>query len=198
MVGGFGSNGLPSVELFPRPPSGTCFIPDLPQARHGHSLSLLSGGRLVVCGGYSGVHLDSCISWVAGYTSWTPLHTMRCLIPIMLHNHFHNHRSTLSVPIMLHNQFILITQSQHGENLSHGLDAALSSRLHRAAGRRWQCNTVHCRDCARYFIEQRQASNPIPGGATFSLSHSGHYACGIPDGETLILTGGNNHSFVTR
>ena len=99
---------------------------------------------------------------------------------------------------MLHNQFILITQSQHGENLSHGLDAALSSRLHRAAGRRWQCNTVHCRDCARYLIEQRQASNPIPGGATFSLRHRRIRACGIPDGETLILTGGAVHNFVTR
>merc|ERR1712037_1035669 len=38
----------------------------------------------------------------------------------------------------------------------------------------------------------------VPGGATFALSHSGAYACGIPDGETLILTGGNRHSFVTR
>ena len=101
---------------------------------------------------------------------------------------------------MLHNQFILITQSQHGESLSHGLDAALSSRLHRVAGRRSQSSKTHCRDCARYLIEQRQASNlnPIPGGATFALSHRGDHACGIPDGETLILTGGRTHSFVTR
>ena len=39
---------------------------------------------------------------------------------------------------------------------------------------------------------------PIPGGATFSLRHSGDLACGIPDGETLILTGGAGHNFVTR
>ena len=83
------------------------------------------------------------------------------------------------------------------ERFSHGLDAALSSRLHCVAGRQW-CSTAHCRDCARYLIEQRQASNRIPGGATFSLSHSGIEACGIPDGETLILTGGRTHSFVTR
>merc|ERR1712037_404942 len=38
----------------------------------------------------------------------------------------------------------------------------------------------------------------VPGGATFSLRHSGRQACGIPDGETLILTGGYIHSFVTR
>ena len=78
------------------------------------------------------------------------------------------------------------------------MDAALSSRLHRAAGRPWQCSKALCRDCARYLIEQRQASNRIPGGATFSLRHSGANACGIPDGETLILTGGDGHNFVTR
>ena len=77
MVGGHdGSNYLSSIELFPRPPSDTCSIPDLPQLRSRHSLSLLSGGRLVVCGGYNGGSLDSCISWVAGNTSWTPFHTM--------------------------------------------------------------------------------------------------------------------------
>ena len=84
VVGGFdGSNHLSSVELFPRPPSDTCSIPDLPQGRNSHSLSLLSGGRLVVCGGlrfngygYS-TYFDSCISWVAGNTSWTHFHTMR-------------------------------------------------------------------------------------------------------------------------
>merc|ERR1719151_488900 len=38
----------------------------------------------------------------------------------------------------------------------------------------------------------------VPGGATFALRHSGYRACGIPDGETFILTGGDFHSFVTR
>ena len=72
---------LSNVELFPRPPSDTCFIPELPQPRRRHSLSLLSGGRLVVCGGGDGSYnyYDSCISWVAGNTSWTPLYTTRCL-----------------------------------------------------------------------------------------------------------------------
>ena len=69
------------MELFP-PPMTTCSIPDLPEPRTDHSLSLLSGGRLVVCGGRSGVtylDLDSCISWIAGNDSWTPLYTMRYL-----------------------------------------------------------------------------------------------------------------------
>ena len=35
----------------------------------------------------------------------------------------------------------------------------------------------------------------IPGGGTFQLKHSGEWACGIPDGETIVLTGGN---YVTR
>ena len=92
-MGGYGNeyvNGyLSSVELFP--PSDACSIPDLPQGRYGHSLSLLSGGRLVVCGGYDySSFLNSCNFWVAGDTSWTPFHTMRCLLIIFKsHNHLH-------------------------------------------------------------------------------------------------------------
>jgi len=74
VVGGKDGNEISSVELFP--PSDACSIPDLPQPRQGHSLSLLSGGRLVVCGGYRYGYHDSCNSWVAGNTSWTPFHTM--------------------------------------------------------------------------------------------------------------------------
>ena len=38
-----------------------------------------------------------------------------------------------------------------------------------------------------------------PGGGSFALSHSGYLACGIPDGETIVMTGGCcEHSFVTR
>jgi len=66
------------VELFPAPLFEDCSIPDLPHPRYGHSLSLLSGGRVVVCGGYYGNFLDSCLSWVAGNSSWTPFYTMRC------------------------------------------------------------------------------------------------------------------------
>ena len=74
IIGGWdGTGNLESVEVFPRPPSDACFIPNLPQARKGHSLSLLSDGSLVVCGG-----LDrSCIYWVAGNTTWTPIFTTR-------------------------------------------------------------------------------------------------------------------------
>ena len=131
-MGGYGNYGrLSSVELFP--PSDTCSIPDLPQTRTSHSLSLLSGGRLVVCGGRNGsFSLDSCNSWVAGNTSWTHFTTMRCLLIIFTsHNHLHQ------------------TQSQCGEIWSHGVDAAFSSRLHCAAWRLWQCSRTHCRDGAR-------------------------------------------------
>ena len=84
-VGGVDEVGLlSSVELFP--PSNTCSIPDLPQPRTKHSLSVMSGGRvggawLVACVGFGGSStLDSCISWVAGNESWTPLYTMRCIL----------------------------------------------------------------------------------------------------------------------
>ena len=37
---------------------------------------------------------------------------------------------------------------------------------------------------------------------SFALKHSGQNACGIPDGQTIIMTGGGNsdgcHNFVTR
>ena len=36
------------------------------------------------------------------------------------------------------------------------------------------------------------------GGATFALRHSGHGACGVPFEETIVLTGGRYHNYVTR
>merc|ERR1711962_1487183 len=30
------------------------------------------------------------------------------------------------------------------------------------------------------------------------LRHSGWYSCGIPDGDTIVMTGGRSHSHVTR
>ena len=100
MVGGFdGINHLSSIELFPRPPSDTCSIPDLPQGRSGHSVSLLPGGRLVVCGGESREGwMDSCISWVAGNSNWTTFYTMRCLSKPHNYLQIHNH----SVPRSFH------------------------------------------------------------------------------------------------
>ena len=86
---------LNSVEIFPSPesfPTFNCSIPDLPEPRMKHSISRLSGGRLVVCGGYvtpstpstpiSTHGSDSCISWAANklnITSWTNLFKMRLL-----------------------------------------------------------------------------------------------------------------------
>ena len=85
---------LKSVDLFPLPAcsinSAICAIPDLPKPRLDHSLSLLPGGRLVVCGGrdfdyYLGQFftLNTCISWAAGESTWTELYTMRCISKTM-------------------------------------------------------------------------------------------------------------------
>ena len=88
LVGGFVEDTYTSdIELFPRPPaSDTCSVPDLPHPRIGHSLSLLSGGRLVVCGGASGTDdcLRSCISWVEGNTKWTSFNNIRWIEPMLL------------------------------------------------------------------------------------------------------------------
>ena len=70
-----------SIELFPRPPSKACQIPNNPTSqlkRESHSLSLILGGVFVICGGSDGSNdLDSCISWSAGKASWTQMFTMR-------------------------------------------------------------------------------------------------------------------------
>ena len=47
--------------------------------------------------------------------------------------------------------------------------------------------------------KQRQASIYFPpGGETFSLKHSGYRACGITDGQSIVLIGGSRHNYVTR
>ena len=39
----------------------------------------------------------------------------------------------------------------------------------------------------------------VAGGGTFALRHSGRWACGIPDEDTIVMTGGNPpHDYVTR
>ena len=47
---------------------------------------------------------------------------------------------------------------------------------------------------------QGKKRSPLPclGGTTFALHHSGWGACGIPDGETIVMAGGRYHSYVTR
>ena len=114
VVGGYdGSDRLSSVEIFPPPSYGTCSIPDLPGPRSSHSLSLLSGGRLVVCGGWTTEKF--CIFWTRGSTSWTHLHNTRSSYHI-----FYTNKE--------------LTQ-QHGKETACGLDSNISSQLHRAARR---------------------------------------------------------------
>ena len=77
-VGGYDGVYMSSVELFPRVDS--CSIPDLPQGRGSHTISLLSGGKLVVCGGRNDARTDvghSCIAWVEGDITWTHMYTTR-------------------------------------------------------------------------------------------------------------------------
>ena len=38
----------------------------------------------------------------------------------------------------------------------------------------------------------------VAGGGTFALRHSGMFACGIPDEDTIVMTGGYPHNYVTR
>ena len=38
----------------------------------------------------------------------------------------------------------------------------------------------------------------VAGGGTFALRHDGEYACGIPQEDTIVMTGGFLHNYVTR
>ena len=138
VVGGFGDNTLlSSVELFP--PSDACSIPDLPQPRTAHSLSLLSGGRLVVCGGGGGWRaLDSCISWDAGNPNWTNFHLMRCLLLLVTsHNYLHkkhNHsvgRSyhTAWTPPSLPDSIVLLGSKSSAARLTAEMVPGIAFRL---------------------------------------------------------------------
>jgi len=149
VVGGrdVNNNIFSSVEMFP--PSDACSIPDLPQPREGPSLSLLSGGRLVVCGGLGGSYLDSCIYWVAGNASWTPFHTMSVA------RGFH----TAWMPSSLPDSIVLLGGTGYAQ----------------------------------------LTAETVPDGGSFDLRHSGDWSCGIPDaGDTIVLTGGEIHNYVTR
>ena len=45
---------------------------------------------------------------------------------------------------------------------------------------------------------QRKKQSFLPGGETFDLEHNGDDACGIPDKETIVITGGYEENHVTR
>ena len=82
---------LTRVDIFPLPScsvnTALCSIPQLPRPRLDHSLSLLPGGKMVVCGGrdfdyISGQFytLDTCISWATGDSRWKDFSDMRCVV----------------------------------------------------------------------------------------------------------------------
>ena len=128
-----------SIELFPRPPSKACQIPNNPTAqlkREGHSLSLVLGDMFVICGGSDGSNdLDSCISWSAGKASWTHLYTMRYLCMMIYYaafNHFKQNTiryggSTATVTVytyLLKNHFDLQSSKLQSPTISESHDLA--------------------------------------------------------------------------
>ena len=49
------------------------------------------------------------------------------------------------------------------------------------------------------FEKWSSLSQFVTGGGTFALRHNGYHACGIPDEDTIVMTGGwPLHNYVTR
>ena len=193
---------LKSVDLFPLPAcsinSAICAIPDLPKPRLDHSLSLLPGGRLVVCGGrdfdyYLGQFftLNTCITWAAGESTWTELYTMRCKLCIIAILSYDNVRRvarsfhTAWTPPASPNSLVLLGGGQSSADLS--VEVLPSDTWGTWTNARHPNNS-----------ESKKIMNVLYTGAAFALEHGGYGACGIPDGETIILTGGFGHNYVTR
>ena len=51
----------------------------------------------------------------------------------------------------------------------------------------WQCQVLAAPDIA---------TPPLPGGANFTLNNTA--GCGISEGDTIVMTGGKYHPYVTR
>ena len=71
----------------------------------------------------------------------------------------------------------------------------------------FNCHHSYRNCCRSLFLHRFSQSSSIffscfPGNAdwqvTFELKHVGGYACGIPDMDTIVLTGGRIHQYVTR
>ena len=130
VVGGWDNIAvLRDVDLFPLPScsinSVSCKIPDLPQPRLDHSLSLLPDGWLVVCGGRDFNYEDSrfytlntCYSWTVGKESWTHFYTMRFTPSIVCENNHHSYREARSLhtawtPLSSPNSLVLLGGGFH-------------------------------------------------------------------------------------
>ena len=71
----------------------------------------------------------------------------------------------------------------------------------------FNCHHSYRNCCRSLFLHRFSQSSSIffscfPGNAdwqvTFELKHVGGFACGIPDMDTIVLTGGRIHQYVTR
>ena len=161
-MGGWNGRPIPSVEVFPPPSADTCSPPDLPEGREGHSISLLSGVKLVVCGGSPFSVSNSCIMWISGTISWTHMHSMRSsyYILTLIRNSF-NRKSRAShvawTPPSPSDSIVLLGGQERAAHLTAEIVPGFEKR-----------------SSFRFFLT---------GGETFELRHSGREACGIPDGD---------------
>ena len=176
-MGGWNSSGrLSSVEIFP-PPNDTCSVPSLPGPRSHHSLSLLSGGRLAVCGGEPSSAEKSCIVWMRGSTSWTHLHTTRSITSFFHSNKELKSTAWRGLPMWLGPRHPFPTPS------CCWAAVVLQRPLQRL------CQVLRSGQVFNFFVA---------GGGAFALRHNGYHACGIPDEDTIVMTGGYKHDYVTR
>ena len=102
-------------------------------------------------------------------------------VPIMLHNHLRNHRMgrgyhTAWTPPSLPDSIVLLGGHSDAAKLTAEIVPGFE---------KWSSFQI-------FFVT---------GGGTFELRHDGEYACGIPDEDTIVMTGGGGyppHDYVTR
>ena len=54
----------------------------------------------------------------------------------------------------------------------------------------WLCQVLRSGQVFTFFVAAEEVWWWWTGGETFALSYSGYKACGIPDEDTIVMTGG--------
>ena len=179
---------------------------------------------MVVCGGRdfdynSGQFytLNTCISWATGDSRWKNFSNMRCVV--MLNKSWYKiHRKARSfhtawTPSLSSDTIVLLGGGHSSIDLSAEILTSEGPCKHSQVARFRSSNWVSCRVASsekkrktKFLCNSSIAYSALDlrtnacnySDDTFALEHGAYGACGIPDGDTIIMTGGFGHNYVTR